>query len=388
EPALTGVQPASILPVLITVLILPIFDTTLVTFVRVFKGRLPSQGGSDHTSHRLVFSGLSERAAVNTLYCIASFFGAIVLLFYPGQITLFYILFTIGILGLVFLGVYLSRLDVYEDEELSPIESMVESIPSYLKSKIQLGTIIVDITLIIVSFTLAHFIRFEGWSLTVEEAVIEVLPGIIVIKVVILAGMGLYKSVWRHAGVADLMRLFVASFLGSLLAGAFAWGYMGGYISASIFAIDWFLFMFLLASSRFAFKGLRRLFAIPTNGGKNVLLYGAGDAGWLALSEIRQNPILHLDPIGFIDDSPYKQNGKIQGLKVLGSYHQLKTICREYDVDVLLICIRNLSNDKKEMIKYMCLKSDIKCKEFLLVFNDLNSEEQPEKKEYSYEYQE
>lgn len=386
EPALTSIAPASILPVLIAVMILPIFDTTLVTFVRIFKGRPPSQGGSDHTSHRLVFSGLSERAAVHVLYAISAFFGAIVLFSYPDYIHLFYILFTISIVGLFFFGLYLSRLDVYGDQEVSTIESMIENMPSYLKRKIQLSSIIGDITLIIASFALAHFIRFEGWSVTVEEAVIEVLPGIIVLKILFLAGMGLYKSVWRYAGMADLMRVFIATFLGSLAAGVFAWVYAGGYISASVFAIDWFLFMFLLTSSRFAFKGLRRLFAIPTNGGKNVLLYGAGDAGWLALSEIRQNPDLHLDPIGFLDDSPYKQKGKIQGLKVLGSFHNLLSVCRDYNVDEVLICIRDLPEDKKSMVKEMCMRNEITCREFIPSFNELDSEERYEERAYDFEY--
>jgi UDP-GlcNAc:undecaprenyl-phosphate GlcNAc-1-phosphate transferase len=373
EPALANVNGVGILPVLIAVTILPIFDTTLVTFMRLFKGRSPSQGGSDHSSHRLVFAGLSEKAAVHILYGISAFFGIIVLLFYPDSIQLFYILFAISIVGLFFFGLHISRLDVYKDKELSSIESYVQSIPPYFKRKMQLGSIIVDITLIIASFSLAHFIRFEGWSGMVEEAVLEVLPGIIVLKILVLAIAGVYKSVWRYAGVADLIRLFIGTFIATLASGFFAWGYVGGYISASVFAIDWLLLMFLLASSRFAFKGLRRLFAISTKGGEKILLYGAGDAGWLALSEIRQNNNLHLDPVGFLDDSPYKQKGKIQGLKVLGSYHNLLTICKEYKVKQVFICIRNLSDDKREMIKTICSKNEIICREFIPIFNKIEA---------------
>jgi len=387
EPMLSDIAPISVLPVLIAITILPIFDTSLVTFVRIFKGRSPSQGGSDHSSHRLVFSGLTEKGAVNTLYGITGLFGINLLLFYPDYIHLFYILLSIGIVGIFFFGMYLSRLDVYEDEELSTIESMVENIPDYFKRKLQLGAIIGDIILIIASFALAHFIRFEGWTADIEEALIEVLPAVIVIKVFILAALGLYKSVWKYAGVADLMRIFSGTLAGTSFAGMFAWMYTGGYMSVSVFAIDWFLFLFLLASSRFAFKGLRRLFAIPANGGRNILLYGAGDAGWLALSEIRQNPDLQLDPVGFIDDSPYKQKGKIQGLKVLGSYHDLVSICEENNVEEVLICIRNLSIDKKEMVKSMCAKNDIICREFMASFNMLGTEKELADQKMSYEFQ-
>ncbi len=52
-------------------LLLPIFDTTLVTSLRILSGRSPSQGGRDHTSHRLVAVGLSESRAVFTLWVFA-----------------------------------------------------------------------------------------------------------------------------------------------------------------------------------------------------------------------------------------------------------------------------------------------------------------------------
>jgi UDP-GlcNAc:undecaprenyl-phosphate GlcNAc-1-phosphate transferase len=374
EPNLTAFAPAAVLPLLTALFVIPIFDTTMVTFLRIFKGRSPSQGGSDHSSHRLVLAGLSEKTAVNTLYGIAVYFGLIALIFYPNFIQLFYIMYAVSTVGLLLFGLHLARFEVYEKEKLSKFEIMVNRIPNYFKRKIQLGTIIVDVVLIIASFTLAHFIRFEEWSTGIEQAVIQVLPGIIVIKVFILAGMGIYKSEWRHAGVADMMRLLIATFLASLVSASFAWIYAGGYISASVFVVDWFLFLLLVTSSRFAFKGLRRLTAIPANGGNNVLLYGAGDAGWLALSEIRQNPGLKLDPVGFIDDSLYKQKSKLQGLKVLGNYNDLLSICKEYEVDEVLICIRNISAEKRESVRQKCVKENIKCKELSLVFNNLKSD--------------
>ena len=53
----------------------PIFDTTLVTVMRKLWGREASQGGRDHTSHRLVALGMSERHAVLMLYGFAGLSG-------------------------------------------------------------------------------------------------------------------------------------------------------------------------------------------------------------------------------------------------------------------------------------------------------------------------
>ena len=62
-----------ILPVLI--LAVPILDTTLVTVARLLDGRPIHQGGRDHSSHRLVRYGLSERSAVALLALIAFCIG-------------------------------------------------------------------------------------------------------------------------------------------------------------------------------------------------------------------------------------------------------------------------------------------------------------------------
>lgn len=54
---------------------LPIFDTTLVTISRIRRGVHPFTAGKDHTSHRLVQMGYSQREAVLILYLVCGIFG-------------------------------------------------------------------------------------------------------------------------------------------------------------------------------------------------------------------------------------------------------------------------------------------------------------------------
>jgi UDP-GlcNAc:undecaprenyl-phosphate GlcNAc-1-phosphate transferase len=60
-----GAAAAVAAPLLI--LALPVLDTGLVMLVRFSEGRAVWQGGRDHSSHRLVYSGMSERRAVAVL---------------------------------------------------------------------------------------------------------------------------------------------------------------------------------------------------------------------------------------------------------------------------------------------------------------------------------
>lgn len=83
---------------------IPIFDTTLVTISRIRRKVKVSEGGKDHTSHRLVLFGLSHIKAVLLLYLICILFGILSLILANVQsngifiIILFLFLFIGGII--------------------------------------------------------------------------------------------------------------------------------------------------------------------------------------------------------------------------------------------------------------------------------------------------
>jgi UDP-GlcNAc:undecaprenyl-phosphate GlcNAc-1-phosphate transferase len=61
----------------VIVLGVPIFDTTLVVFSRLRRGLHPVTPGRDHTSHRLVRMGFTQREAVMALYLVGGTLGMI-----------------------------------------------------------------------------------------------------------------------------------------------------------------------------------------------------------------------------------------------------------------------------------------------------------------------
>jgi UDP-GlcNAc:undecaprenyl-phosphate GlcNAc-1-phosphate transferase len=106
----------AVLAVPVLVLVVPIFDTTFVTVMRKLAGRAASQGGRDHTSHRLVALGLSERRAVWMLYGFACAAGLIAILVRHAPLALS--LGAIGVFTLVLslTGIHLARVSVYPEE--------------------------------------------------------------------------------------------------------------------------------------------------------------------------------------------------------------------------------------------------------------------------------
>jgi UDP-GlcNAc:undecaprenyl-phosphate GlcNAc-1-phosphate transferase len=71
----------------VVVLGIPIFDTAMVTISRLRRGVPVSRGGRDHTSHRLVLAGLSQREAVMTLYLASCALGGISIMLTHATIT-------------------------------------------------------------------------------------------------------------------------------------------------------------------------------------------------------------------------------------------------------------------------------------------------------------
>src|SRR5204863_6609809 len=122
----SGGRSRSFIPVLavpILVLFIPIFDTTFVTILRKLSGRAASQGGRDHTSHRLVALGLSEKRAVLMLYGLAALSGLLGVTVRQLKPDVGIALLAIFTLALTLLGVYLAGVKAYNEEDQARAES-------------------------------------------------------------------------------------------------------------------------------------------------------------------------------------------------------------------------------------------------------------------------
>lgn len=367
----------------IMVLAIPILDTTLVTIVRTLAGRSISQGGRDHSSHRLVFLGLSEKRAVLTLYGVSFLFGITALLFLFTEPTLFYALFLTMLVGLTVFGIYLASVDVYKKSEQLGFFStrayiLNEKFFSMLHAifgrswKASFG-VVADLMLIVAAFIMAHYLRYESGLTETQAASLErVLPAVVAVKIALFYIGGLYRSIWRHAGTIELLRVLITTSVAGI-ASYLVVGGLTAFASVSVFIIDWLLVSILVAGVRFGFRGLRQYVASQKQNGKRVLLYGAGDAGALTLRELRQNLELNYIPVGFIDDDPLKHGMSIHGVTVLGSFGDLGRIISEHSPEAVIIAANRMTEARKTEICVECTRLDVECLAFQLSFNELPS---------------
>ena len=101
----------------ILILGVAILDTTLVTILRLKHGRMPWQGGRDHSSHRLVsiLSG-NEKGAVLVLYGVGILAGGLALIMMKLNSLTTILIAALFFLGMILFGIRLAKVECYRQK--------------------------------------------------------------------------------------------------------------------------------------------------------------------------------------------------------------------------------------------------------------------------------
>ena len=329
----------------------PIFDTTLVTVMRNLTGRKVSEGGKDHSSHRLVALGLSERNTVLLLYIISLLSGGLVIAYklmsWPALVVIALILWLL----LYYFGIFLSQAKVYTKDRAS-IRERVSSLPrrflqTALLNRLPSTEVLIDFLLIGLSLTIGYLLRFDGKISEHDTRLMIYSFAILVpIKLACLHYFGVYKQMWRYINFRDLVNIFQAASLGSLISifMILLFQRFQGF-SRTIYIIDWFVFLLLVVMSRLVIRILRDSFLRIKPHGSEMVIYGAGDAGNMLLEEIFNSDNFSFQPVAFFDDNQSKHGRMIQGIQIIGGIDKLEDYIKKYQVQKLVIAIPSQTDE-------------------------------------------
>lgn len=351
-----------IIPVLI--LSVPIFDTLFVMIGRVFQGKKIFQGGKDHTSHRLVTLGLSQRKTVLLLYALSTVFGLVAISYSRLNIFIISVIAFLGAVILLFFGLFLFEVTSKKPNfDITQIKKPSNNtiLNNFFMHKRRIVELLVDFVLICIAYYSAYFLRFEGEILSQNLLLIrESLIWIIAIKMSIFFIFGLYRGVWKYVSITELVTIFKAVTLSSIAA-IFFLTYLFRFrdYSRAVFFMDWIILLFLVSGSRITYRLLGEFFSRFRQKGENILIYGAGDTGEMVMREIKRNRALNYNPIGFIDDDSFKLGAKIQGLRVIGNKDKIKELAQEHDIKEVLIAVPSININNFSEIVSICKKCNL-----------------------------
>jgi UDP-GlcNAc:undecaprenyl-phosphate GlcNAc-1-phosphate transferase len=348
-------------PLLVPILLLlvPILDTALVTVTRKFHGRSIVQGGRDHTSHRLVALGLSERAAASALWALSAVSGLVAVAVNTSSQAIAALLVPVFGVSLLLLYILMGKVKVYGPVGDSPSpRAMLPTLHGFVYKR-RVLEVLCDAALIVAAFYGSYLLRFEG---SIVEPfygqMLRCLPIVVVVQLGSFLILGMYRVVWRYTSIRDLAS-FVRALLGAWVASvvALAFVYRLKDISRSALLIDAILLLVTVGSTRILFRWFQSILvqverhSLPQ--GKRALIYGAGDGGELLARQLMSSPLLGYAPVGFLDDDPHKHGRKIHGLPVLGPVERLGDLLIE-GADCVVVSTEKLSAAARVKLDEIC----------------------------------
>ena len=353
--------PVIIVPVL--TLLIPIFDTAFVAFVRKLAGRSSMTGGRDHTSHRLVALGLHERTAVLLLYALALLTGLVALAARELPYDLGLALTGAVTIGIAILGFFLAGVKVYPSDELAegekrPLSSFLVNL-SYRHRGFE---VLLDVVLIAFAYFLAYRLHFGAPDGGADwQRFLDTLPIVVAVKVVVFLLSGMYGGMWRYVGVHDSL-VYLKAVAGASIAAVLILLGVSRFegLSRVAFVLDALILFLLVALTRGSFRvlgALLRSAGSEREEGVRTLIFGAGDGGELLLRELRSNEALARVPVAFFDDDAKKVGRSMHGIPVVGG--NLVEVCASRNVAEVIVSTPHVPQRRLDELAAICRELDI-----------------------------
>ena len=219
--------------------------------------------------------------------------------------------------------------------------------------------LIVDLSIVFISFILSlNLTKYSG----VIDSLMFIPIGIYMIfNLLSYTIFKCYNSLWRYAGDEEIISIFFATIV--YVIPVYIINNQFGFLFSKLFyLLNTLLILGGTCGFRLAYRSARRInFRIGVSkNNSNVLVIGAGSAGYMVVRELFSNPELGKIPIGIIDDDKNKIGRRLNGVPVVGNSENIKKVINKYNVDEVIFAISNITNAKRNKIINEC--KETKCK--------------------------
>lgn len=187
----------------------------------------------------------------------------------------------------------------------------------------------------------------------------------------VFAVFGLYNRLWQYASINELISIFFAVTVGTGSVVLVIYFLAPMRYPNTVAVLLWLITIFLIGGSRFIGRILQdTVFSIQLPGiPKRVLILGAGDAGALAIRELKNTNYKEGYPIGIIDDAPQKQKLKLMGIPVLGTRKDITRIVKSHNVEEVIIAMPSAPGDVIRDMTEICKQSGVVIKIIPGIYN-------------------
>ncbi len=205
-----------------------------------------------------------------------------------------------------------------------------------------------DLFIVIITFFLAYVIRFNFQMEFDLNLLITQIPYVVLAAIISFLAVKSHKGVVRFTGYKDIINIIIgANILATLLIISTFFSRKFNYdkffdIPGSIIYIHLLLNIAFIIGFKLVIKSLYNTLANDFVVTKNVLIFGAGNAGMITYDAISNDPQNNFLVIGFVDDNESKVGKKINLLPVYSLKKITAELISKNAIKEVIVSIQNI----------------------------------------------
>ena len=363
--------PRYVIPVLL--MLVPLLDTAIVSVSRMATGSPISRRGLDHSHHRLLALGLPDVRAVALVWVAASMSAAcgVALAALPHPYLIASLPFIAGAFGLVGLFMIDLTFDVRAPGKAYGYLQGLARLILGLSYKRRVTEAILDLALISAAYFGAALIRL---NFVIDNSYVAGmlmgLPWILGLSYLAFIVAGVYRGIWRYAGLSDAIRFCNGAVLAGILVTVTS-HFLPLMLSLSEIVLFVVLLLNLLVASRLSFRVLRKSIALIARPSERVLIVGAGEVAEAAARYITSGRNTNVRLVGFVDDDNFKLGKRVHGYRVLGAISDLENVYTASGFNQLLVADDSIDRAPMALLWAFAIRHRMPVRRFSIRINEI-----------------
>lgn len=221
--------------------------------------------------------------------------------------------------------------------------------------------LIIDILIVFISYITSNFILNSFLNTFSLEKLLFKLPIVVILYLICFIYFKTYKGIVKKTGLKDAENVFISNISALLILLLISFIFRkfiesGSQetntasflfrMSYSVIFVHLFITTVIMVVARLYYKWIYDYFFSKNIGIEKVLIYGAGDSGYITRDILQNDTQYNIKVIGFIDDNPSKIGKIVDGVKIYSINDITKQFVEKNDISEIIISIQNIRTNQ------------------------------------------
>ena len=231
-------------------------------------------------------------------------------------------------------------------------------------------TAVLDALAVNGAYGLVLLLRYDGFLHYIDVAYVRTYKWMMIpyaaAAVLIFYLFGMYRSVWKYAGIGELLRILCGSTAASVIYSAACTVLINiRFEHYSRMPLTFYVFGF--AVQLIAVTGIRAIHQLMYElikragrkkpGPGRALIAGAGDEAVLLLRALESAGSGAFDPVAIVDDSPENSGRYIHNIRIDSGTDNIPGLCEKLNIDRIYVALPETPDGEKQRILGICGKT-------------------------------